>query len=89
MASKPTTTQTKQAQVPVYEWVLDGNVSIGCGTKLEFDFWTLEGVVTPGTVLGKILTYEPASENERRKRLWMADKFTTEAGRAFLAEVQP
>jgi hypothetical protein len=55
--------------VPVYEWLLADGTPIGCGTKLEMDYWTAEGVFV-GYRLGKVLCQEPASEDERRKAAW-------------------
>lgn len=56
-------------QIPVYEFLIDGNVVVGCGTQLEYDYWTAEGVFD-GYALGKVLSYEPASEDDARKLAW-------------------
>lgn len=59
-----------RAPVPVYEWLSADGFPMGCGTQVEFDHWAAEGVNAPGEKLGKILCYEPASMDERRKAAW-------------------
>lgn len=56
--------------VPVYEWLDADGRPTGCGTKLEFDHWTSEGVLNEGDRLGGVLCHEPASRDERRKVVW-------------------
>lgn len=53
------------AQVPIYEFLTAGGAPMGCGTQVEFDKWSDEG-----DRIGKIIAYEPASEDERRKAAW-------------------
>ena len=57
------------ATIPIYEFLEDGNVVVGCGSQLEHDYWTAEGVFV-GQTLGKVLGYEPASEDDKRKMAW-------------------
>lgn len=58
--------------VNVYEWLYADGTPFGLGTQVEFDYWTAEGVNPEGARLGKVLTQEPASEDDRRKALWAA-----------------
>lgn len=55
--------------IPVYKFHLADGTEVGCGTKVEFDYWTEQGVFE-GYVLGEVLCHEPASEDERRKAAW-------------------
>lgn len=57
-------------KVPVYDWVLENGRPFGCGTALEFNYWSSEGVIPQGSRLAKVITHEPASEDERRKAAW-------------------
>lgn len=57
-------------KVTVYDWVLADGTPFGCGTALEFDYWTREGVNPQGSRLADVITHEPASEDERRKAAW-------------------
>lgn len=56
--------------IPVYKWLLSDGSEAGCGTRAEFDYWNAEGVNPEGMVLGDVICYEPASEDERRKVAW-------------------
>jgi hypothetical protein len=57
-------------KVPVYEWLDEDGRPSGCGTAVEMEYWKAEGVFREGEKLGKVLCYEPASEDERRKAAW-------------------
>lgn len=56
--------------VPVYEWEFSDGQPFGCGTECEFSYWQQEGIVDPEARLGKIISHEPQSEDERRKAMW-------------------
>lgn len=56
--------------VPVYEWLLADGTSIGCGTKLEMEYWQAQGVNRADDRLGEVLCHEPASEDDRRRKAW-------------------
>lgn len=56
--------------VEVFEWAYTDGTVFGLGTKLEFDYWKSEGVVDPEAVLGKSMGFEPASEDDRRRKCW-------------------
>jgi len=58
--------------VPVYEWLLSNGVGFGCGTRVEFDYWTAQGVNPEGSRCGRIIGYENPSADERRKAQWEA-----------------
>lgn len=57
------------ATVPVYEFQLADGTPVGCGTQVELDYWTAEGVMD-GYQLGPVLGHEPASEDDKRRKLW-------------------
>lgn len=74
-----TTSKSSIATVAVHEWVFADGQSFGCGTECELRYWQSEGIVDPDARLGRVISHEPASEDERRKQCWgLAD---------FLAEV--
>lgn len=54
---------------PVYKFLNTNGRSIGCGTKVELDYWTAEGVMV-GVTLGAVIAHEPAEMDERRKVAW-------------------
>jgi len=54
---------------PVHDFLDASGVAVGCGTKLELDYWTAEGVLV-GVSLGRIITHEPAAMDEKRKAAW-------------------
>lgn len=56
--------------IAIYEWEFSDGQSFGCGTKCEFDYWQSEGIVDPEARLGKVISYEPQSEYDRRKAMW-------------------
>ena len=56
-------------QVPIYDWLSDGDV-FGCGTKVEFDHWTNEGVNPKDAQLGAVIGFEPPYMDENRAALW-------------------
>lgn len=56
--------------VPVYEWEFADGKSFGCGTECEFRYWQQEGIVDPEARLGKIISHEPQSEDDRRRAMW-------------------
>lgn len=58
------------ASVPVFDWVLADGTGFGCGTRVEFDYWTAQGVNPEGSRLGAISGREPAAADERRKAQW-------------------
>ena len=55
--------------VTIYNFTLNGSV-IGCGTKAEFDYWTLQGVFSAGCQLGGAIGEEDASIDQSRKQEW-------------------
>jgi hypothetical protein len=56
--------------VEVFEVMLDDGTPMGVMTKCEFDYWKSQGVVGDDQRLGRIVTYEPASCDEKRKKAW-------------------
>jgi hypothetical protein len=56
--------------VPVYEWEFADGVVFGLGTEVEFRHWQSEGVNPDDSKLGKIICFEPASEDARRSAAW-------------------
>lgn len=58
------------AQVPVYEFLTASGTLVGCGTQVELDYWSANDGPMAGFRVGKIISYEPASEDERRKAAW-------------------
>ena len=54
----------------VHEFLFADGTSFGCGTALELAYWHAEGIIYPAAKLGKIISTEPAREDERRKALW-------------------
>lgn len=54
----------------VYEWQFADGEVFGCGTELELRYWQQEGIVDPDAVLGRVVSTEPASQDERRKAMW-------------------
>lgn len=56
--------------IPVYEFVFANGDAFGCGTALELHYWQSEGIIDPDARIGRLLGYEPASEDERRKSCW-------------------
>jgi hypothetical protein len=56
--------------VEVFEWAYTDGTVFGCGTKVEFDYWKAEGVIDPEAVFGKSIGFEPASEDDRRRKCW-------------------
>lgn len=55
--------------VSVYEFTCAGVVT-GCGTKVEFDYWTSQGVFPEGSAIGREIASENASEDAARKQAW-------------------
>lgn len=60
----------KTALVPVYDFLLADGTPTGCGTQVEFDYWTAEGVFPEGSKLGAIITHEPAALDAKRIAAW-------------------
>jgi len=54
---------------PVHEFLDADGETVGCGTKLELDHWTAEGVMVDCS-LGAVVTHEPAEMDEQRKVEW-------------------
>lgn len=54
---------------PVHEFLDADGETVGCGTKLEFDHWTAEGVMVDCS-LGAVISHEPAEMDEQRKASW-------------------
>lgn len=52
--------------VPVYNWLMPDGNGFGCGTRVEFDYWSAQGVNPQGATLGEIICHEPASRDEQR-----------------------
>ncbi len=58
------------AQVAVYEWVGPDGTGLGCGTRVEFDYWQSQGVIADDDKLGELLTHEPADQDAKRIAAW-------------------
>lgn len=56
--------------IPIHDWIFADGTSFGCGTECELRYWQSEGIVDPAACLGRIISHEPVSEDERRKVLW-------------------
>lgn len=57
-------------QVAIHEWVFADGKAFGCGSALELSYWQKEGIVDPDAKLGRVISYEPQSEDERRRKMW-------------------
>ena len=55
--------------VNVYEFLDASGATVGCGTQVEFDYWTGEGVFV-GYRLGAVITQEPAAMDAQRRVAW-------------------
>jgi hypothetical protein len=56
--------------VPVYEFLAADGTGLGCGTRVEFDYWMAEGVFNDEDRLGPVLCHEPAREDAKRIAAW-------------------
>lgn len=60
------------ATIAVYEWLAGDGTGLGCGTKVELEYWQSEGVIDADASLGRTIAHEPASEDARRQLAWAA-----------------
>jgi hypothetical protein len=57
------------AKVAIHEFIFEDGTPTGCGTALELQHWTDQGVFE-GVVLGKVIGYEPAICDRKRAAQW-------------------